>query len=70
MTIILEDQLVDSLIDYVEEMRKTNKTYIPITIKESDSDPIEKKRALKRWKKSLGYHYLNPNRFDFGLKDL
>ncbi|MFW9950432.1 MAG: hypothetical protein ACFFKA_09960 [Candidatus Thorarchaeota archaeon] len=70
VTIILEDELIDSLMDYVEEMEKTNKSHISITIKERNSDPIEKKRALKRWKKTFGYYSYNPNRFEFSLKDL
>ncbi|NVM36821.1 MAG: hypothetical protein HWN81_14590 [Candidatus Lokiarchaeota archaeon] len=31
---------------------------------------IDKKRALKRWKQSFGYYSLNPERFNFTLKDL
>ena len=33
-------------------------------------DPIEKKRALKRWKQTFGYYSLHPEKFRFGLKDL
>jgi len=70
ITIIIEDELVDSFMDYVEEMKKITKARIPITIKKTISDPIEKKRALKRWNRSFGYYYSNPNRFNFGLTDL
>ncbi|MFX0008746.1 MAG: hypothetical protein ACFE9R_00395 [Candidatus Hermodarchaeota archaeon] len=33
-------------------------------------DPIQKKRNEKIWKLSLGYYLLNPEKFEFGLKDL
>lgn len=70
VTVVLENYLVESLIDYVTEMNKFQKTEIPITIKNSEPDSIEKKRSIKRWKKSIGYHYLNPDKFAFGLRDL
>jgi len=35
-----------------------------------DLDLIDKKRALKRWKKSLDYYYLHPEKFKIGFKDL
>lgn len=70
VTVVLENYLVESLIDYVTEMNKFQKTEIPITIKNSEPDSIEKKRSIKRWKKSIGYYYLNPDRFAFGLRDL
>ncbi len=70
ITITLENELVDSLIDYVKEMRKIKKSSIPIAIKDSENDLIEKKRALNRWKTSFGYYNLNPDRFTFSLKDL
>lgn len=31
---------------------------------------IDKKRVLKRWKKSFGYYSLNPEKFNFTLRDL
>ncbi len=33
-------------------------------------DPIEKKRALKRWKKSFSYYCHHPEKFRFGIKNL
>ncbi|MFX1320209.1 MAG: hypothetical protein ACFFAQ_01065 [Promethearchaeota archaeon] len=35
-----------------------------------DLDIIDKRRALKRWEKSLDYYYLHPEKFKFGFKDL
>ena len=34
-----------------------------------ESDLIEKKRALRRWKQSCGYYCLYPEKFRFGLRD-
>ncbi|MFW9819969.1 MAG: hypothetical protein ACFFE5_10195 [Candidatus Thorarchaeota archaeon] len=33
-------------------------------------DPIEKKRALKRWKQSFSYFSHHPEKFRFGIKNL
>jgi len=41
---------------------------IPFIKKESDE--IEKKRRIKRWKKTEGYYYLHPEKFLFSFKDL
>ncbi|MHA2036989.1 MAG: hypothetical protein ACW972_03115 [Promethearchaeota archaeon] len=34
-----------------------------------ESELIEKKRALRRWKQSFGYYCLHPEKFTFGLRD-
>ena len=34
------------------------------------SRAIEKKRILKRWNKSSGKYYLNPDKYKYGMKDL
>jgi len=34
-----------------------------------ESDLIEKKRTLRRWKQSFGYYCLYPEKFRFGLRD-
>ncbi len=36
----------------------------------NELDLIERKRDLKRWKQSLGYYSLHPDKFRFGLRDL
>ncbi|MFX0023297.1 MAG: hypothetical protein ACFE9S_13305 [Candidatus Hermodarchaeota archaeon] len=33
-------------------------------------DLIQKQRDKRRWRNSLGYYYLNPEKFKFGLRDL
>ncbi|MFX1380677.1 MAG: hypothetical protein ACFFA4_16460 [Promethearchaeota archaeon] len=33
-------------------------------------DPIQKKRDERKWKESMGYFLLNPEKFKFGFKDL
>lgn len=38
--------------------------------KNIESDLIEKKRAEKRWRRTLNYYYLHPEKFRFGIKDL
>ncbi|MFX0104594.1 MAG: hypothetical protein ACFE75_03775 [Candidatus Hodarchaeota archaeon] len=56
---------------YKEEESKEPKikpSQIPFVQKEVDL--IEKKRELKRWKKSFGYYCLHPEKFKFGLRDL
>ncbi|UCD02251.1 MAG: hypothetical protein JSV23_04320 [Promethearchaeota archaeon] len=37
---------------------------------QEEVDLIDKERELKRWKESFGYYCLNPEKFNFGLKDL
>jgi len=41
---------------------------IPSTLKETNQ--VEKARLLKKWKKSEGFYYLNPKKFQFSLRDL
>lgn len=43
-----------------------------VTVVEEDSASglIEKRRALKRWKESVNYYYLHPEKFKFDLKNL
>ncbi|MFX1419414.1 MAG: hypothetical protein ACFE9N_10885 [Promethearchaeota archaeon] len=37
---------------------------------ENERDYVQKRRDDKKWKESMGYYYLNPHKFRFGLKDL
>lgn len=69
ITLVLKESFVESLMDYIEEMNKTQKGDIPVKVIDT-ADPIDRKRALKRYKKSFGYYYTNPGKFAFGLKDL
>ncbi|MFX0140089.1 MAG: hypothetical protein ACFFDN_40985 [Candidatus Hodarchaeota archaeon] len=41
-----------------------------ITTVEHEHDPIQKRRDEKRWKGTMGYYFLNPDKFRVGLKDL
>ncbi|MFW9827617.1 MAG: hypothetical protein ACFFEY_08500 [Candidatus Thorarchaeota archaeon] len=64
----------------IKEDLKQEDAYIPflrndtLNIKSSPTkkeiDPIDKKRELKRWKKSFSYYCLHPEKFKFGFKDL
>jgi hypothetical protein len=58
-----------------EDVKKTPKNHLDqiFTIpKDLDSIDNERdlKRALKRWKKSIDYYYLHPEKFEFGFEDL
>ena len=41
-----------------------------VTTVEHVFDPIQKQRDEKRWKQTMGYYLLHPEKFKFGLKDL
>ena len=42
---------------------------IPTDLDSIDSER-KLKRVIKRWKKSIDYYYLHPEKFKFGFKDL
>ena len=42
-------------------------TVVPVA--KDESDLIEKKRALRRWKQSFGYYCLHYEKFRFALRD-
>jgi hypothetical protein len=48
----------------IDSMKREN---APIN---KEPDPVEKKRALKRWKQSFGYYCHHPEKFRFGIKNL
>ncbi len=57
---------------YIEEdlkLEPKEKITIAPVVKD-ESDLIEKKRALRRWKQSFGNYCLYPEKFRFGLRDL
>ncbi|NVM18162.1 MAG: hypothetical protein HWN80_10630 [Candidatus Lokiarchaeota archaeon] len=64
----LEQSLSEALKEKFIEEAKIEPVKIPFT--EEEPGQIDKERILKRWKKSEGYYYLNPNKFLFSLKDL
>jgi hypothetical protein len=41
-----------------------------ITFTVNESGQIDKERLLKKWKQSEGFFYLNPEKFQFSLKNL
>jgi len=64
----LEKPLSETLKDQLKEPSKIDSVIIPFALIESNH--IEKARLLKKWKKSEGYFYLNPKKFEFCLKNL
>ena len=55
--------------DIVNKKQTLNNLKLVKDIK-TEIDLIQKQRDEKRWRNSLGYYYLNPEKFRFGLKDL
>ncbi|MHA2281598.1 MAG: hypothetical protein ACXAC5_12195 [Promethearchaeota archaeon] len=54
-----------------EDVRIEPKEKITVApVVKDESDLIEKKRVLRRWKQSFGYYCLHPEKFRFGLRDL
>ena len=64
----LEKPLAEVLEDQLEEPSKINSVIIPFGLIESNRE--ERARLLKKWKKSEGYFYLKPQKFEFSLKNL
>ena len=63
-----EQPLIETLKENNREEPKKESVQTKFTKKESND--IEKKRSLKRWKQSEGYFYLHPDKFRFSFKDL
>jgi len=64
----LEQTLSQTLKENLKEKSEPDTIKIPFIIRESNE--IEKKRLIKRWKQSEGFYYLNPEKFQFSLKNL
>ncbi|MBY9014901.1 MAG: hypothetical protein KGD68_04345 [Candidatus Lokiarchaeota archaeon] len=64
----LEKPLSEALKDKIKEPSKIDSVQIPFTLKETNK--VEKERLIKKWKKSEGFFYLKPNKFEFSLKNL
>jgi len=64
----LEKPLSEYLKDKLKEPSKVDSVVIPFALIESNH--IEKARLLKKWKKSEGYFYLKPQKFEFSLRNL
>ena len=56
------------ILDELEEIvQKEVSFFTPL---ETDSDPIQMKRNIKKWKQTISYYLLHPEKFKFGLRDL
>ena len=64
----LEKPLSEALSDQLKEPSKIDSVINPFALIESNH--VEKARLLKKWKKSEGYYYLNPEKFQFSLRNL
>jgi len=64
----LEKPLSEALKEKLKELSSIGPKQIPFLLKESDQ--VETARKLKKWKKSEGYFYLKPKKFEFSLKNL
>ena len=64
----LEKPLAEVLKDQLKEPSKIDSVIIPFALVESNR--VERARLLKKWKKSEGYFYLKPQKFEFSLKNL
>ena len=56
------------ILDEIEKKTKQEANFF--TTLETDPDPIQMRRNVKRWKQTMGYYLLHPEKFKFGLKDL
>ena len=64
----LEKPLSEVLKDKLREPSKIDSVIIPFALLESNH--VERARLLRKWKKSEGYFYLKPQKFEFSLKNL
>lgn len=55
-------------IEIVLEDLPVEQKKIPFTLNERNHE--NKAQLLKKWKKSEGYYYLHPEKFEFSLKNL
>ncbi|MBY9020773.1 MAG: hypothetical protein KGD67_06935 [Candidatus Lokiarchaeota archaeon] len=64
----LEKSLSEALKGKLEELSKEFSVQIPFALNEVNR--VEKARLLKKWRKSEGFYYLKPKKFEFSLKNL
>jgi len=55
--------------DFVSKKQPKNNLKL-VKERKPEIDRIQKQRDEKRWRKSLGYYFLNPAKSKFGLRDL
>ncbi|MFX1387150.1 MAG: hypothetical protein ACFE9M_08050 [Promethearchaeota archaeon] len=66
----LLEEVKEKLDNIVEEAKENlEKEIETIAIRKEALDPIDKEREEKRWKQTMNYYLLNPQKFTFGLKD-
>ncbi|MFX0047729.1 MAG: hypothetical protein ACFE8G_06115 [Candidatus Hermodarchaeota archaeon] len=65
---VLTDFPKYKILDEVKEKAKKELNFF--TTLETDPDPVQMRRNIKKWKKSMGYYILHPEKFKFGLKNL
>ncbi|MFX0001255.1 MAG: hypothetical protein ACFE9Q_03840 [Candidatus Hodarchaeota archaeon] len=67
----LIEEVKEKLEVILEEAKENiEKEIETIVIEKETLDSIDKKREDKKWKQSMNYYLLNPQKFTFGLKDL
>jgi len=73
---VVKKKIIPLLIDFpkykiLDEIEKKTKQEAKFfTSIESDPDPIQMRRNLKKWKQTMSYYLLHPGKLEFGLKDL
>jgi len=56
------------ILDEIKEKVKREVNFF--TTLEMDSDPVQMRRNEKKWKQTMGYYLIHPEKFKFGIKDL
>ena len=56
------------ILDEIEKKTKQEANFF--TTLETDPDPIQMRRNIKKWKQTMSYYLLHPEKFKFRLKDL
>jgi hypothetical protein len=76
MAVGKKEKIVHALEDFpkykiLDEIKERAKKEVDLfAVPENDPDPVQKRRDLKNWKKSMGYYMLHPKKFKFSSKDL
>lgn len=66
----LIEEIKEKFDNILEEAKENlEKEIETIVIEKEPLDLIDKKREDNRWKQSMNYYLLNPQKFTFGLKD-
>jgi len=65
---VLKEFPIYKILDNKKEKVKKEVNFFKIL--ETDSDPLQKRKNERKWKQTLGYYLLHPEKFKFGFKDL